>query len=319
MAGNREFFKTKSVAMRKNYIQLLCCFIVVNCFYVKCISQSLKVDSVATLFTSVNGFTSGIEGPAVDQDGVLYAVNYSEQGTIGMADDNGQCTIFVRLPSQSIGNGIRFDRKGNMFIADYTQHSILIIEKGSKKVDVFAHHVTWNQPNDIAIDSKGRIFASDPNWNEGTGQLWSVTSGGKVELLESDMGTTNGIEINPAEDKLYVNESRQLKIWVYDLDRRGRISNKKSFYQFEDFGLDGMRCDQAGNLFVTRYGKGAVLVLSPQGEVLAEVRLNGERPSNLAFGGPDGKTVYVTLADKGCIDSFRTSIPGRSFMMWKDN
>ena len=57
------------------------------------------------------------------------------------------------------------------------------------------------------------------------------------------MGTTNGIEVSPDETKLYVNESVQKNIWVYDLDSDGNISNKKLFYSFEDYGLDGMRCD----------------------------------------------------------------------------
>ena len=295
----------------------LWCFTIFNGLYFGSLSQELIIDSVATQFTKVNGFTSGIEGPAVGRDGKLFAVNYYEQGTIGMVDSNGHCSLFARLPGESIGNGIRFDKKGNMFIADYMQHNILIIEDGSANIQVFAHEELMNQPNDIAIDSKGRIFASDPNWEEGTGQLWLISTEGKVELLEKGMGTTNGIEINPEEDRLYVNESNQLRIWAYDLDQKGGIFNKTLFYQFEDYGLDGMRCDQAGNLFVTRYGKGTVLVLSPNGGVLAEVILTGKRPSNLAFGGPDGKTLYVTLADKGCFDSFRTSIPGRSFSMWK--
>lgn len=60
------------------------------------------------------------------------------------------------------------------------------------------------------------------------------------------MGTTNGIEVNPEGTKLYVNESIQRKIWVYDITENGNIQNKKLFYAFEDFGLDGMRTDKKG-------------------------------------------------------------------------
>ena len=129
------------------------------------------------------------------------------------------------------------------------------------------------------------------------------------------MGTTNGIEISPAEDKLYVNESIQRNIWVYDLDSNMNISNKKLFYKFDDFGLDGMRCDIKGNLYVTRHGKGAVIVFSPDGKIINEIQMKGKKPSNIAFGGPDGKTAYVTLQDRGYIETFRIEHSGRAFSM----
>ncbi len=79
--------------------------------------------------------------------------------------------------------------------------------------------------------------------------------------------------------------------------------------------MDGMRCDVAGNLYITRYGKGTVAKVSPQGEVLLEVNVSGQNPSNIAFGGPDGRTAYVTLADRGHIDVFRVDQPGRSWSL----
>ena len=79
--------------------------------------------------------------------------------------------------------------------------------------------------------------------------------------------------------------------------------------EFPDGGMDGMRCDAEGNLYVTRYEMGKIVKVSPGGEVLAEVKLKGKKPSNIAFGGPDGKTCYVTLQDRGNIEWFRTDVP----------
>jgi sugar lactone lactonase YvrE len=93
----------------------------------------------------------------------------------------------------------------------------------------------------------------------------------------------------------------------------GEISNKRLIHQFDDFGMDGMRVDTEGNLYVTRHGKGTVAKLSPRGELLEEITVSGKKPSNIAFGGPDGKTAYVTLQDNGNIDWFRVEKPGRSF------
>ena len=127
------------------------------------------------------------------------------------------------------------------------------------------------------------------------------------------MGTTNGIEVSPDEKTLYVNESVQRKVWAFDIDNLGNISNKKLFHQFEDFGMDGMRCDQNGNLYITRHGKGTIVKLSPNGALLKEIKLKGKKPSNIAFGGKDGRTAYITLQDRGFLESFRVEVPGRAF------
>ena len=54
-------------------------------------------------------------------------------------------------------------------------------------------------------------------------------------------------------------------------------------------------------------------VVSPQGQLIREIKLKGSKPSNVAFGGPDGRTVYVTLQDRGTIETFRADHPGREY------
>src|SRR4051812_35988790 len=81
----------------------------------------------STSFTELNSFISP-EGPAVDKNGLLYVVNYLHKGTIGQIMPDGQGKIFLTLPQGSIGNGIRFNRAGIMFIADYVHHNILKVE-----------------------------------------------------------------------------------------------------------------------------------------------------------------------------------------------
>lgn len=270
---------------------------------------------VSQVFTAPDGFTPGIEGPAVDAEGNLYAVNYARQHTIGQVTPDGSASVFVELPDSSIGNGIRFRSDGDMLIADYINHNVLRVDMQTKQVSVYAHEPTMNQPNDLAIGANDLVYASDPDWKNGTGRIWRVGTDGQVTLLEADMGTTNGIEVSPDEKILYVNESVQRKVWAYDLSLAGEISNKRLLIEFPDFGMDGMRCDVAGNLYITRYGKSTVVKVSPLGKVLEEISLTGQNPSNIAFGGPDGRTCYVTLADRGNIEVFRADHPGRSWAL----
>ena len=270
---------------------------------------------VSSELTPPGGFTAGIEGPACDANGILYAVNYAHQGTIGRVTPKGDCSIFVELPEGSTGNGIRFHSSGDMLVADYTGHNILRINMQSRAISVYAHEQTMNQPNDIAIAADDTVYASDPNWAESTGQIWRIDGNGQAHILDPDMGTTNGVEVSPDEKTLYVNESVQRSVWAYDIVTDGTIANKRLLIQFPDFNMDGMRCDVDGNIYITRHGKGTVAKLSPEGEVLLEVELHGQDPSNIAFGGADGCTCYVMLQERGNVESFRVERPGRSWRL----
>lgn len=264
------------------------------------------------VFTPAHSFTMGCEGPAVDKNGDLYAVNYDHEGTIGKVSPDGKGSIFLELPKGSVANGIRFDSRGNMVIADYTMHNIWKVNIASKKLSLYAHEGTMSQPNDIAIDNKDRLYASDPNWKAGTGKIWRIDTDGKFTLLDS-MKTVNGIDVSPDSKILYVNEV--LKIWAYDLSQKGEISNKRLIIEFPDFVLDGLRVDVDGNIYQARFAKGVIAKVSPEGKILKEIPLTGKKPTNLAFGGKDGKTVYVTLQDEGNIETFRVDRPGREWMM----
>ncbi len=262
-------------------------------------------------------FTRGIEGPACDREGNVYAVNYGKTGTIGKITPDGNGEVWLELPEGSVGNGIRFDREGQMYIADFVGHNIYKVDWATKRLSVYAHEPRMNQPNDIAISENGTIYASDPNWDKSNGNLWRIDRDGQVTLLEADMGTTNGIEVAPGDKTLYVNESIQRSIWAYDLDERGNISGKRLLIRFEDGLLDGMRCDVDGNLYATRFGKGLIAKISPQGELLEEIPLLGTDCTNICFGGPDGKTAYVTMSDQGGIQTFRLETPGRCWALWR--
>jgi len=283
-------------------------------YFISTMTESLYV---STNFTSEGSFTSLAEGPAVDEYGNLYAVGFSVGDSVGKISTDSSMEMFFQTPKGSMVNGIRFSSKEDMFLADYVGHNILKIDMDAEivKHTVFAHDHRMNQPNDIAIMDNDIMFASDPDWASSTGQLWRIAADGVVTFLEGEMGTTNGIEVSPDQKKLYVNESNQRNIWMYSLDTDGLISNKTLFHKFDSCGMDGMRCDTDGNLFITRHGCGRVDQLSPDGTVLREIPLLGELPTNIAFGGKDGKTAYVTVADKGWIETFRVEQPGRSWSM----
>ncbi len=265
---------------------------------------------VAEPLTAEGSFTTGVEGPACDAHGNVYAVSFEHQNTIGKISPDGKGEVFVEMPGSSLANGIRFNRAGIMFAADYTGHNILRIDPATRAIQVFAHSDAMHQPNDIAITRDGVLYASDPDWKGGTGQVWRIDTSGNVRRVAEAMGTTNGIEVSPNGRTLYVNESVQRNVWAFDITSEGSLSGKRLVIQFPDFGMDGMRCDVDGNLYITRHGKGTVVKLSPAGKVLREVSVLGKEPTNLCFGGPDGKTCYVTEVEHRRLVQFRVDRPG---------
>lgn len=265
---------------------------------------------VATPLTDGKDFTKGIEGPACDAAGNIYVVSFGKAESIGKVTPDGKSELFVTLPGKSAGNGIVFDKRGLMYVADYVGHNVYRIDPKTREISVYAHEDKMNQPNDLTIAADGTLFASDPNWKDGTGQIWRIDTKGKVTLAQAKMGTTNGIDLSPDGATLYVNESKQRNIWSFAVLPDGKLEYPMPLIKFPDHGFDGMRVDVDGNLYVTRHGKGTVAKISPKGEVLKEIDVLGKHPSNLCFGGPDGRTVYVTEVDGQRLVQFRVDRPG---------
>jgi sugar lactone lactonase YvrE len=263
-------------------------------------------------------YTSGIEGPGVDTSGNLYVVNFGRAGTIGkLAPGAARSELFTSLPAGSIGNGIRFDRDGRMYVADFKKHNIFVINRGEKQPHVYFHSAAFNQPNDLAIAADGTLYASDPLFSAHKGQIWRITrqpdGTGRGARMTSDrptMGLTNGIDLSPDGTTLYVSESETREVWAYGLDG-DKLLNPRMLKKFDAFDLDGLRTDLDGKIFVARPGAGSIAIMTPDGNLVREVALRGKGPSNLSFGGPDGKTVFVTQTDGRFIEAFRTDRAGR--------
>ncbi|MDG0817104.1 SMP-30/gluconolactonase/LRE family protein [Bdellovibrio svalbardensis] len=259
-------------------------------------------------------FTKGIEGPAVDVNGNLYVVNFNKPGTIGILQPKQQPALWITLPEGSISSSIRFNATHEMLVADYRKHQILKIDLSSKKTSVFAKNSEMNQPNDFAIAKNGDLYLSDPSWSsKKPGRIWTLDQNKKFHSLATDLKAVNGIDLSPDETKLYFTESISGGLYVYDLKDQ-QLTNKKLLYQFKKDTVDGIRVDMAGTIYVARITEGRIDRISPAGKLLNSIQTKGKEPNNMAFGGPDGKTLYVTIRDLGNIESFTVPEAGRE---WK--
>lgn len=300
-----------------------------------CLCRVLLISTTATsawaepkLFESsqvapAGEYTFGIEGPAADLDGNLFVVNIGKPGTIGkLAPGGSHSEKFVDLPEGSVGNAIRFDRQGTMFIADYKKHNIFKIKRGSLEPAIYFHSELMHQPNDITIARDGTIYASDPNWKGRSGQIWRIAEAadgfvqGQVMTAPRAMGTTNGIDLSPDGNTLYVGESNTGQIWAYAISGT-KLTSARLLKTFEIETIDGLRTDVDGKLLIARILKGTIAVMKPDGTVQREIVLQGKEPTNLAFGGIDGRTVFVTQREGRYIEAFRTDKEGREHCMQK--
>ncbi|MCC8936719.1 SMP-30/gluconolactonase/LRE family protein [Bradyrhizobium sp. Arg68] len=275
--------------------------------------------------TPAGEYTFGIEGPAVDLDGNLFVVNIGRAGTIGrLSQGASQSEKFLDLPEGSVGNAIRFSPDGTMFVADYKKHNIFLVAKGASDAAVWFHSDQMNQPNDMTIARDSTIYASDPNWKGRSGRIWRIARGadgavqGEVMTAPRAMGTTNGIDLSPDGRRLYVSESNSGQVWSYSLHGND-LTDARLIRTFEPDTVDGVRTDVSGRLFVARILKGAIAVLDPNGSLQREIVLRGKEPTNLAFGGSDGQTVFVTQRQGGFIESFRTDREGREHCLQRGN
>jgi gluconolactonase len=150
----------------------------------------------------------------------------------------------------------------------------------------------FSSPNDVAVRSDGNVYFSDPAWNLGTREqelpqaLYRLSPTGDLSQIEVlDQLRPNGVALSPDGRRLYVALTTEIR--QYDLDAAGLPSQPRLFVSATS---DGLAVDCAGNVYVTSEG---VRVFDPDGQPLGNLQITGS-VTNLAFGGADGKTLFVT-------------------------
>ena len=163
--------------------------------------------------------------------------------------------------------------------------------------------VTAGEPrllNDTAVDSRGRLWAGlyDPGFTPGTGQLLRIDPGGDVAVAVDGLVLPNGIGFSPRGDVLYLTYSFAFTVLAYpfDLDT-GSLGAARVLWSDREGGYpDGLAVDTDGNLWIAFWDGWAVRCISPEGELVREVRLPVAQASSCAFGGAGLADLYVTTA-----------------------
>ena len=256
------------------------------------------------------GFTEG----AVWNPRGFYLFSDIPRGTLWKVTPAGK-TEPLRQPSGH-SNGNAYDFQGRLISCE---HDRLVARKEADRefhplaTSYFGKKL--NSPNDLALFRDGSIFFTDPTYGIDASQselgfrgLYRIFPDGKVKLLDVRWQQPNGLCFSRDWKRLYVNDSQAGRIFFYDVNARGELSNRTLFATIPKPGdPDGMKCDAKNRLFVAA-PKG-VRVYEPSGELIGLIPVPQD-PANLCFGGVRGDQLFLTARTAVYLADLSTWQPG---------
>jgi len=240
-------------------------------------------------------------GDAIGPPAVIHRMNLS-----------GGTPSFDDLVSSG-SNGLALSNDGRILAATHDVQSLSYFEPvtgARENWPLLRGSAHFNSPNDLVVRADGNVYFTDPDWQLGsrvseTGEegVYRVTPAGDVVPLDDGFDKPNGVTLSPDEATLYVG-ARSGGIFRFGLDAAGAVVDK---VQFAPGATDGMVVDCAGNVYVT---DGDIIVFDPSGTELGRITVD-RTPSNVAFGGADRKTLYVTGGDT--LFEIALNVPGMPY------
>lgn len=211
-------------------------------------------------------------------------------------------------------SGNAYDAQGRLYSCETRARRV--VRSGANGVlDVIAEK--WegkrlNAPNDIVVSHSGHVYFTDPAFGAQAdtreldfyGVYHIPPKNGALSVIAKPKGRPNGIALGPGGKVLYVSNTDERNVRAYDLDKNGEPSNERVVISGIDGPAGGIRVDEKGNLWVAANG---IAVYSAAGKLIHTIPM-GDQPSNLCFGDPDFKTLYVTA--RGGVYRIRVDVKG---------
>jgi gluconolactonase len=278
------------------------------------VPEGAQLERLGTGFT----FT---EGPLWNPEGFLLFSDMPGDVRRRWYPENG--VTEVANPSNK-GNGMTFDLDGKLIVCEHVTSSVVRIDPDGTGAgrEVLATHYDGkelNSPNDVIVKSDGTIYFTDPTYGRMPGfgiereqdldfqGVYRIPAGGgEPELLLDDFGQPNGLCFTADEKLLYINDTDNAHIRVFDVDDDGRPVNGRVLADGIGSGsldvgdlVDGMKLDEQGNVWVTGPGVDSqfgVCVFSPEGEHLGTIDVPAA-VGNINWGGSTWDQLFVCGSD----------------------
>jgi gluconolactonase len=268
--------------------------------------STLRAEEVTDLVASgaeakkVVGDCKFTEGPAYSPKGYLLFSDIPNSRIVRV-DSDGTVSDFLK-PSGG-ANGLAFDAAGNLYACQGGARRVVKINPQDVRIEPLCDVYDGkpiNGPNDLALDGHGGLYFTDPNYNrdlkieQSCMGVYYIDPAGKTTRVIEDRQRPNGILVSIDHKTLYVAEPNKRELWSYEITGQGKLGDGKLIFtgdeKLDGGGPDGMALDEQGRIYTTY---NSVVVLKPNGELIGRIPVP-EHPANCKFGGPDGKTLYIT-------------------------
>lgn len=255
-----------------------------------------------------------IEGPSFDREGNLWLVDIAF-GRIFRVRPSGEVEVVAEYDGEP--NGLKIRADGTIFVADH-KAGLLTVDPAGGAVTVL-HERRYTEGfrglNDLVFSRGGDLYLTDQGQtglHDPSGRVYRIGASGRIETLLANVPSPNGIVLNLNETSLYVAATRANAVWRGQILPDGTVTRVGLFVQLSGgAGPDGMALDEAGNLAVAHTGLGTVWLFSPHGEPILRIRsCTGEQTTNLAYGGPDMRSLFITETQTGTVLVARMPVPG---------
>ena len=278
------------------------------------IKQIIPDGALLELIATGFGFT---EGPIWCGDHLLFSDIPRDRIVRWRWPSEGPEVTTFRYPSGN-ANGLTLDRSGRLIACEHGTRRLTRTERDGSVVALAEQYQgkRLNSPNDVVVRSDGSIYFTDPPYgldNLTAGKelpfngVYRLAPDGELVLVVDDFDRPNGLAFSPDESVLYIDDSPRCHIRAFDVSPDGNLSNGRVFIDMKspEAGVpDGMKLDQQGNLYCT--GPGGLWVIAPNGNYLGRIVLP-EQPSNLTWGDPDWRTLYITA--RSSLYRLRLAVP----------
>ncbi|HEY4192140.1 MAG TPA: SMP-30/gluconolactonase/LRE family protein [Mesorhizobium sp.] len=255
-----------------------------------------------------------IEGPCFDSDGNLFLVDIP-YGRIFRVSPQGEWTVIVEYDGEP--NGLRRLPDGRLLVADYKQGILSLDPVSGEMSSIVARYRSerLKGPNDLIVARNGDVYFTDQGQtglHDPTGRVFRLRTNGQLDCVLANGAGPNGLVLTADEKILYVAMTRDNAIWRVPILPDGTTMKVGRFCSyFGAVGPDGMVIDSEGNIFVAHASLGCVFVHDRHGELIARiVSCRGRTVTNLTFGGPDRKTIFITESESGSVLTADWHVPG---------
>lgn len=263
-------------------------------------------------------FRAFLEGPSFDRRGNLFCVDIAYGRLLRISPD-GEFDVFAQYDGEP--NGLKFHKDGRLFLADH-RHGIMVVDPINGKVEPFLTRPGFEHfhgVNDLHFSSNGDLYFTDQGQSglqSPHGRLFRLDSSGSLDCLLDRIPSPNGLVLNEAEDQVLLAVTRANAIWRIRFLPDGRtVAKSGTFIQLSGglAGPDGIALADDGSLAVGHMGLGAVWLFSRLGEPMLRIRSpKGLLTANCAFGGPEGKTLFITEAETASILTADLPVKGKT-------